>query len=169
MIAGKTSFGFVESQLRKKNFGILGTVGGDGRPHTTGVLYGIPPTPHPLSFYVITGKRYRKTRNIMANPAVSFVVPFPHYYMRFVPSNCVQFQGKAEILPASDPLGVETFRRSRMLRMNLRLASDPDSVVFIRIAPDSKLYCYGLGINIMRLRNDHAAGSYAVEVPPEKR
>jgi hypothetical protein len=66
------------------------------------------------------------------------------------------------------PLGVKTFRQSRMLRMNLQLASDPESVVFIRITSDSKLYCYGVGMSIMRLKNDHAAGSYVVEVPPEK-
>ena len=53
--------------------------------------------------------------------------------------------------------------------MNLQLASDPESVVFIRITPDSKLYCYGLGISIMRLKNDHVAGSYVAEVPPERR
>jgi len=52
--------------------------------------------------------------------------------------------------------------------MNLQLASDPESVVFIRITPDSKLYYYGVGMSIMRLKNDHAAGSYVVEVPPEK-
>lgn len=165
MTQNKASFGFVESQLRKKNFGTLGTIGGDGRPHSTGVLYRIPPPPHPLLFYIITGGRYQKTKNMMANPAVSFVVPFPHYYLRFVPSNCIQFQGTAEILPVTDPLGVETFRQSRMLRMSLQLASGPESVVFIRITPDSRLYCYGVGMSIMRLKNDHAAGSYVVEAP----
>jgi general stress protein 26 len=168
MTKDNVSFDFVKTHLRKRSFGILGTVGKDGKPHSTGVLYGIPPRPSPFSSYVMTGRKYQKTKNVMENAAVTFVVPFPHYYLHFVPSNCVQFQGTAEVLPSNDPLGAATFQQSGILRMNLQLSSNTESIVFIRLRPDGKLHCYGLGMNVMWLRNQHTTGPYVVEVPPER-
>lgn len=165
------TFEFVEKQLRKKTFGILGTVSPKGWSHSTGILYRVSPLGSPFSFYLAVDKSYKKYRNIKNNPQVSFVVPFPHFYFRFVPANSVQFQGTAEILPIDDPEGQKAFKQKRILKMALE---QPDKLnmdvelAFIRIKPLRKLFCYGLGFNIMELRKHIESGSYTVTIPPER-
>ncbi len=162
-------FDYVASQMMKKSFGILGTVDEKDRSHSTGILYGIAPDPHPFHFYIATEAKYKKTRNIRSNPNVSFVVTFPHFYLRFVPANVVQFQGKADILPLDDPVGVETFQQSRILSMALETEIDAEDLVFIRIVPNKKLFVHGLGIGIMEMRKDPTVGRYNVEIPDNRR
>ncbi|MHA1717374.1 MAG: pyridoxamine 5'-phosphate oxidase family protein, partial [Promethearchaeota archaeon] len=81
----KTPLNFkqVVERLRKKTFGILTTISKDGHPHSTGILYGVSPPGSKFSIYVLTRKSYRKVKNIESNPKVSFVIPFPHYILRF--------------------------------------------------------------------------------------
>ncbi len=45
------TFEYVEAAVRKKTFGVLTTIDGEGRPHSTGVLYGVSPpaSPSPCS------------------------------------------------------------------------------------------------------------------------
>ncbi|TXT54417.1 MAG: hypothetical protein BAJATHORv1_70117 [Candidatus Thorarchaeota archaeon] len=166
MVKERFSFEFIEKKMRKKNFGILSTITKDGRPHSTGILYGVSPPDEIFSLYVMTGKRYQKTKNIQRNQDVAFVIPYPHYWLRFVPPNAVSFQGFAEILPSDDPIGVKSFQDSRILRMNLEESSnDSEDMVFIRIVPDKKIHVYGLGISLMELRRSHTEGSYYVKIP----
>lgn len=165
----KPSFEYVESQLRKKTFGVLGTVDSKNRPHSTGILYGVAPKEYPFTLYIGTSKKYRKTKNIQNNPGVSFVVTFPHYYLRFAPASVVQFQGKAEILPFDDPVGRAAFQTSRILRMSLDTEIDHSDLVFIKIIPDSKIFCYGVGIGLMELMRNPHESDYSVFVPEERR
>ncbi|WXG42471.1 MAG: pyridoxamine 5'-phosphate oxidase family protein [Candidatus Freyarchaeum deiterrae] len=162
------TFAYVEKQLRKKNFGILSTVTPQGRPHSVGVVYGIPSSELPFSLYLITRPTLRKAKNIKMNHNVSFVVPFPHYFLRFVPQSCVQFQGTAEILAADDPVALRMFQSSRVLKSSLehtRMLGDP---IFIRIEPDEKIFLWGLGANVWQIIR-HSTSNCYVMVPPDRR
>ena len=162
------TFEFVERQIRKKTFGILSTVSARGRAQSTGVIYGVSPPDVKLSFYILTHKSYRKTRNIGRNSHVSLVIPYPHYYLRFVPSSCISFQGIAKIVPFNNPEAQESFRKKRILRSNLKAGRQmKGQVVFIKIKPDRRISCYGIGIGVMKLRKHPDSGSYSVTIPPE--
>ncbi len=165
----RKSFEFVEKQLRKKSFGVISVIDTKEKPHSTGVIYAIPPRPQRFSFYILTGADYKKTEYIRQNPNVSFIVTFPHYWLRFVPANVVHFQGTAEILPFSDAVAKEAFQQSRITRMNLNSDYEEDEMVFIRITPSRKLNVYGLGISIMEMRSNHTNAGYRVEVPKDLR
>ncbi len=161
------SFEFVEEQMRKKDFGFLTVIDSKNRPHTTGILYGLAPKEQPFAVYILTGKNYMKTKYASKNPNVSFAIPFPHYWLRFVPSNTVQFQGTAEILPLTDEIAIETFQSRKMLKMNLESDYEGE-MVFIRITPRKKIWVFGLGYSVMDMRSDHTAGSYTVYVPGDR-
>ncbi|MFW9931728.1 MAG: pyridoxamine 5'-phosphate oxidase family protein [Candidatus Thorarchaeota archaeon] len=159
------SFDFVEKNLRKKSFGVISVIDAKGRPHSTGVIYVIPKRPNPFEFYILTGSEYRKTKYIRDNPNVSFVITFPHYWIRFAPASVVHFQGTAEIIPFSDPIGREAFQQNRIARMNLNSDYDESEMVFIKVRPSKKLHVYGLGISLMDMRSDHTNAGYKVEIP----
>jgi general stress protein 26 len=162
-------FHYVEKELRRKHFGILGTVTPDGRSHSTAIVYGVSPPEAKLALYVLTERGYKKTRNIRANPEVSFVVPFPHHLLRFVPSSCIQFQGRAEILPYDDPGGRISFQRNDVLKMTLEQgASDPERAVFLKVTPDERIFGYGLGMSVLALRKNIEAGPFVTTVPPQR-
>lgn len=105
------TFDLIEKYIRKKTFGILSTVSPRGRAHSTGILYGVSPLESKFSLYLITLKEYVKVRNIMSNPYISFVIPFPHHYLRFVPSSCVYFQGIAKIVSFDNPEPQKVFNQ----------------------------------------------------------
>nr|MDO8081146.1 pyridoxamine 5'-phosphate oxidase family protein [Candidatus Freyarchaeota archaeon] len=162
------TFAYVEKQLRQKNFGILSTVTTQGRPHSVGVVYGIPSPELPFSLYLITRPTLRKAKNIKMNPNVSFVVPFPHYFLRFIPQSCVQFQGTAEILSADDPVALRIFQSSRVFKSSLehtKMLGDP---IFIRIEPDEKIFLWGLRASVLQIIRHSTSNSY-VMVPPDRR
>jgi pyridoxine/pyridoxamine 5'-phosphate oxidase len=163
------TFEFVERQLRKRTFGILSTADSRGRPHSTGVLYGI--SAERFLFFILTAKNYKKVRNIEANPYVSLAVPFPHYYLRFIPDSTVQIQGAAEIVPFEDIEAQKAFSQKRILKMMLersRRLNIKDKLVFIKIKPHRKIFCYGLGMGIMELRKNLESGEYTVTIPEDR-
>lgn len=169
MSARVLPFDYVEGQLRKKHFGIIGTVTPEGRSHTTAIVYGVSAPEVPLALYVLTEAGYKKTRNIRANPNVSFVITFPHHVLRFVPASCIQFQGRAEVLPVDDPDARAAFQRNQVLRMTLEQgASEPERAVFLKITPDAKIFGYGLGMSLLELRRNIEAGPFRTTVPAER-
>src|SRR5215218_6973416 len=143
-------FGYIEKQLRKKNFGILTTVTPEGRPHSVGVVYAMAPPGSPFCLYLITRPVLKKARNIRDNPNVSFVVPFPHYLFRSIPPRCIQFQGKAELLLIDDPIVIKAFQSSFVLKRSMEHSLRLDESIFIRIVPDKKISCFGIGANILQ-------------------
>jgi general stress protein 26 len=166
-------FEFVEAEVRQKTFGILSTIDQDGKSHSTGILYAISPPESKFSLYILTDRSYKKVRNVQHNSSVSVVIPFPHHLLRFVPSSCVQFQGTAKILSYEDSEAQQAFKMGkRMLKMNLEQAIEEDptgeNIVFIKIIPNQKIFCYGLGISLMQLRKDVEIGSYSVIIPKER-
>ena len=160
------SFAYVEKQLRKKNFGILSTISPQGRPHSVGVVYAVAPSEEPFSLYFISRPALKKARNIFNNPNVSFVVPFPHYLLRFIPPSCVQLQGKAEPIPIDDSIAVKAFTSSITLRRSLMHSMELGESIFFRIVPDKKIFCFGVGANVLQFlfssRNKKVKNFYVV-------
>jgi len=172
MTFAKTAFEQIERELRKKNFGILGTVSTDGRSHSTGVMYAVSSQDEPLKIYVVTRTRNKKVRNIAKNPNVSFVVPLSRRLLSFVPPSCIQFQGTARIVDATDKAAIRAFESSYVLRMILRLESDivtqhDDQACFIKISPDPTVFTYGLGISPLELGRRAAHAAAKVQIPSE--
>ena len=165
------TFQFVEKKLRKKTFGVLTTQNEDGSPHTTGILFAVSEPDSRFELYAVTGKSYRKTKNIERFPSVSFLIPFPHHVFRFVPSSTVTITGTAEILSFKNEKILKVFSEKRILKMittNLT-EEEKDELILVRIKPDDKILCYGLGINILKLRGSHTSGGYSVKIPENRR
>ena len=164
------SFLFVEKQIRKKTFGVLTTINKDGTPHTTGILYGVSPPSSKFVLYFLTSIKYKKARNIKRNPNVSFLIPFPHYYIRFAPSSTVTIQGNADFITLEDEVIQDIFSMKRVLRLIIKhiQQGERESMTFIRIKPKQKILCYGLGFNVFKLRKGHTWGGYSVMIPQDR-
>ena len=167
MRADVPNFEYVEQAVRKKTFGVLTTIDPEGRPHSTGVLYGVAPPTSPFALFVMTLGAYAKVRNVRANPDASLVVPFPHRILSFVPAPCVTFRGRAEIVPFDDRDARWAFEQHRILRDNVAWSEQLDPV-FLKLIPEPKVLCHGLGIGLMRMRKDHTGGGYGASIPAER-
>ncbi|MFW9802005.1 MAG: pyridoxamine 5'-phosphate oxidase family protein [Candidatus Thorarchaeota archaeon] len=163
------TFEFVEKEVRKKTFGVLTAIDAKGKPHSTGILYGVSPPESKFALFMLTMEGYAKVRHIRRNPNVSLVVTFPHYYIRFAPASYVMFRGKAELVPFNEPDAQWAFNQKRILRMNQGV--DPEllkKALFIKMNPEPTVFCYGVGISIMELRSEHTEGSYKVAIPSDR-
>ncbi len=164
------SFETVEKAVRKKTFGVLTTIDSKGRPHSTGIIYGVSPPDSPFGLFILSGANYVKVKNIQRTPLVSLVVTFPHYWLRFVPASYVMFRGTAEILPFENPDGRWAMNQSRIGRMNMNTDLDDTitNMIFIKVNPEPTVFCYGLGYSIMEMRGDHTNVGYKVTIPRER-
>ena len=163
---------FVEKHIRKKSFGVLSTVTTKGNSHSSGVLYGVSSKDSKFYLYCLTGKNLFKTRNIQNNPNVSFVITFPHYWLRFVPASTIYFQASAEVVPFNDKGALTAFEQKRILQMMINDAQSPNvdyQPVFIRLKPKGKIHVYGLGFSLRKLRDEHTKVEYSVEIPQERK
>ncbi|MHA2378402.1 MAG: pyridoxamine 5'-phosphate oxidase family protein [Candidatus Thorarchaeota archaeon] len=161
-------FEFVEREVRKKTFGVLTAIDSKGRPHSTGILYGVSPPESRFALYVIAGSRYAKVRHIKGNPNVSLVVTFPHYYIRFAPASYAMFRGVADFVPLDAAEVQWAFRQKRILRMNIETDPGEHEMIVIRLQPEPTVFCYGLGIGLNELRKSHVTGSYKVTIPEHR-
>ena len=170
MTENRFSFQSVERAVRSKTFGVLTTIDSKGRPHSTGIVFGVSPPTSPFALYVLVGENYAKVRNIRTNPQVSLVVTFPHYYIRFVPASYAMFRGKAEIKPYTDTDGRWAMNQKRIQRMKVRDEAEAAGVpmVFIKIVPEPTVFCYGLGYGIMEMKSDPTRLGYKVVIPKER-
>ncbi len=165
----KFAFDLIERHVRKRTFGVFTTIDKKGRPHSTGILFGIAPPESKFTLFSMVGANYQKTKNVRRNPKVSLVVPFPHYYLRFVPDNYVMFRGNAELISFDDPDAQWAFQQSRILRMSLDTdATEAGGIAVIKINPEPKVFVYGLGYSLMELRSSHGEGSYSVMIPENR-
>ncbi|MFX1603256.1 MAG: pyridoxamine 5'-phosphate oxidase family protein, partial [Promethearchaeota archaeon] len=155
-------------EVRKKSFGVLSVVDKKGRPHSTGILYGVSPPQSKLAFYIIVGSGYAKVRHIKKNPNVSLVVTFPHYYIRFAPASYAMFRGVADFVPIDNDEVQWAFRQKRILRMSINTVSEGHDIVVIRIRPEPTVFCYGLGIGLLDSRRSPETGSYKVTIPEHR-
>ncbi len=164
------TFNEIEDQIRKRKFGIISTVDQKGRPHSTGILFGVSSPESPLAFYIVTQKTSAKVRYIKNNPNVSLLVPFPHYYLRFVPDSTVMFRGTADFVSLNNEDVQSAFSQGRILKANLDVDSEVmrDAVV-IRIKPFKTIYCYGIGVGMNDLRKDPTSARYKITIPRSRR
>jgi len=170
MTKKKFDFPFIESQIRRKTFGILNTVNPDSSPHTSGILYGVSKPEDEFCIYLKTMKKFRKVKNIQRNPNVSFIIPFPHHYFRFIPAGTITINGQAELVPIDSREILEIFSEKRVLRKiisDINFDEDED-LTFLRIKPKPKVFCYGVGLSILELRSSHTSASYSVIIPEER-
>lgn len=166
------SWEFVEKQIRKKTFGILGTVSPLGNAHTSGIVYGVSPPQEKFRLYILTKNDYFKAKNIQKNPHVSMTITYPHYWLRFAPAATIYFQATARLLQFDDPIPQEVFKQKRILRLVIPKGEisqkEKESYVFIEIKP-KKIICHGVGIGLLKQRKDHEHTSYYIELPIDKR
>ena len=163
------TFNYIENEVRKKTFGILSTVTPKGHPHQVGMIYAVSHPESPFRLYMGTGMRSRKAKNIQSNSKVSFLVTFPHYYLRMVPSYTATFRGKADFVSFEDNDVQWAFNQKMILRMNFDV--DPElleDLVIIRIKPTPTVNCYGLGIGLNEIRKSHATSFYNVKIPQDR-
>ncbi|MFW9931216.1 MAG: pyridoxamine 5'-phosphate oxidase family protein [Candidatus Thorarchaeota archaeon] len=166
MTMKKFDFHFVEEKIRQNTFGILNTINLDNSPHTSGILYGVSKPEDEFCIYLKTMKKFRKVKNIQRNPNVSFIITFPHHFFRFIPAGTITMNGQAELVPIDSEEIRGIFTEKRVLRM---IVSDIDSdETFLRIKPKPKVFCYGVGFNILELRSSHTSVSYSVMIPEER-
>ena len=158
---------FIEKKIRQKSFGVLSTVSPKGWAQSTGVLYGVSDPSVELKLYILTGRDYKKTQNILSNPQVSFVITYPHYYFRFAPASTIQFQAKAKILPVTNQFALQSFKKKRVLRMTIDWTDDDDEkdqYVFLELKPIKRYNCYGVGYSFIELARNAEDASYKVEI-----
>lgn len=167
-MAKKTfSIEFIEKKIRQKSFGIIGTVSEKGWVQSSGVLYGVSEPSDEFALYILTGKDYKKTKNITKNSHVSFVIPFPHYYFRFTPSSTIQFQAQATIVPVTDKMALHSFSKKKILKMMIDWTDDDpnkDQYIFIKLTPVKRFICYGVGYSIFYLARNSESATYQVEL-----
>jgi hypothetical protein len=156
--------------IRSKTFSIITTLNPDNTPHTTGILYGVSPPFSKFSLYVLTSKNYKKVGNIQRNPMVSFIIPYPHHHLRFVPSGTITINGEAEILPFKTEKIKDIFSEKRILRMITKDLNpeETENYVFLKIKPNPRILVYAVGQNIWKLRSSHTEGGYSVKIPEER-
>lgn len=166
----KLNFSFIEKKIRTKTFGILTTVNQDGTPHTTGILYTVAAPTSQFALYFLTSEKYKKVRNIKKDPHVSFIIPFPHYCIRFAPSGTVTFYGNIELIPTDTPGILTLFQRKRILRLITKEIKEDltEPYIFMKMIPDPKVLCFGVGIGIIKLRKAHAQGGFSVIIPKSR-
>jgi len=165
-------FDFIERMLRRRTFGILSTVSPDGRPHSVGVVYGVSPPGTPFCLYLITRPVLKKARNIVQNPNISFVVPFPHFILRPLPQSCIQFQARAEIIPIDNADANRAFDRSVLLRRSKDHSLGLGESIFIRALPDEKIFSFGISASVLQFlipSQNKSLGNYFVAIPQNRR
>ena len=166
MSVREVSFDKIEKKLRKKKFGFIGTVTPEGRAHVAGVVYAVSPPGEEFYLYIMTGATVKKTKNIRNNPEVTFAIPFPHHIIRFAPDFCIQFQGRAEILPFNDKGAQEAMKRNMLMKRMLKnTPPDTKEEIIIRIKPDKKIHGFGLGIPLFKLLKNIENGRFYSIIP----
>jgi nitroimidazol reductase NimA-like FMN-containing flavoprotein (pyridoxamine 5'-phosphate oxidase superfamily) len=168
----RVTFEQVDRELRRRSFGVLGTVSKGGKSHSVGVVYGVSPTGEPLALYVMADSDSKKARNIAGNPNVSFTVPLFRRVLTFAPPNCIQFQGTAEIVPFEDEGARRAFSGSILMKRMMsyvekHFEGKPSKLCYIRIEPDPVIFTYGLGLSLMELAKHIGEAHSKVKIPPE--
>ena len=165
----RSRFDRVEREVREKTFGIISTVDSKNRPHSTGIIFAVSAPEDEFAFYIVTLEKSAKVRNIKQNPHVSFLVTFPHHFLRFIPASTVMFRGTAELLPLDDDGAQRAFAQKYMTKANLDVDSEVlKGSVVIRIRPYKTVYVYGVSIGLNAMRKDPTSARYKVTIPSER-
>lgn len=157
------------AELRRRNFAVLSTVDGEGRPDSAGVNYGLSATASGPVIYVMTRTHLRKARNIARNPNVALVVPLSRRFLWFLPPATIQLRGRAELLDWSDEAGTAVFRSFWLGRriLDAYAASrrrGETRVCFLKITPDPVVRTYMVGFGVWKLRSRLESGAAKVVI-----
>ncbi len=160
----------VEKKVREKNFGILSTISPSGWVQSSAVQYAVSQRESIFALYVLSDGTYVKVKNIQQNPKISFLIPFPHHILRFIPAPTVSFQGTAEVVPFDDPVAraVYTGRAQKRMVRFTESSKYRETAVFLRLTPIRKLTCFGLGIKLTEMMKDPLNARYTVLIPSER-
>ena len=170
--AGRLTVNHLIKALRRRSFGVLSTVGPDGRSHSVGVEYGVFSRGGAFDLYVMTRRQLKKARDIAGDPKVSFVVPLTRRLLWFLPPPCIQFEATAEVLDRNDPRGIETFGTFWMGRRILKMYAELEGrgetgICFLRISPGSSVSTYMVGHSIWELSRRMEVGMETVRIPSD--
>lgn len=123
----------------------------------------VTPRDSALALHILTDKRYKKVQNIQKNPRISFVIPYPHYYLRFIPPATITFQGTVEILPFEDSEARKSFTKKPLRQMTRYTEKSVyrETAVFLKINPNRRISCFGLGASPVKMMKDPEAGYYS--------
>ncbi|WP_366654531.1 pyridoxamine 5'-phosphate oxidase family protein [Mycobacterium gordonae] len=86
----RESFDALARALARRKYATLATLGEDGRPHATEVVYAMSKPGDPVCFYVTTRTTTRKVSNIRARASVAFVVPLARAWAPWFPPRAAQ-------------------------------------------------------------------------------
>ncbi len=164
------TFEKVEKKVRGKSFGVLSTISPSAWAQSSAVQYAVSERKSNFAFYILSDGTYVKVKNIQQNPKISFVIPFPHHILRFIPAPTVSFQGTAEVLPFDDPM-VRAAYSGRAQKGMIRFTEDSkyrETAVFLKLTPIGKLTCFGLGIKLTEMMKDPLNARYTVQIPSER-
>lgn len=133
----------IDRTLRKKRFCTLATTSAAGRPHTVGVRYVMIDG----ALYINAHGRSVKARNMRENPRAAICIPAQK--VPLFPPFCIQFQGTADVLSASDP-AIQRLAAAGRLKgiVSEKDLREPDQV-FFRITPGKRVHSYGIGERLL--------------------
>ncbi|RDE15683.1 MAG: hypothetical protein C4K48_03645 [Candidatus Thorarchaeota archaeon] len=164
------TFEQVEKKIREKSFGILSTISPSGGVQSSAVQYAVSRRESHFALYILSDGTYVKVKNIQRNSKISFVIPFPHHILRFIPAPTVSFQGTAEVLPFDDSVARAAYSgraQKRMVRFT-EGSKYRKTAVFLKLTPIGKLTCFGLGIKLAEMMKDPLNARYTVLIPSER-
>ena len=140
----------VRDTIKKNRWFTLSTATTRGVPQSSVLVY----ASDGHIIYLITGKNTQKIRNISKNNKVGITIPFYKNYLHrmisMAPPAAISFRATAEILDIND-VEAETMYR-RVLNFDLPEGYENDSV-WIKVIPGRVATCYGVGVNLLDLRN----------------
>ena len=157
MVERNGSAAVVRRAIARGSFCVLAT-SADGNPHAVGVLY----QEIDGALYFATFQGSKKARDIRANPRVAVCIPVRKYPVG--PPFCVQFEGRAEILAATDSAISALVRAGRLKRLTSHGELAEPRMCFLRVTPDPLVSTYGLGVPLLTLLRDPLRGSRRVEL-----
>ncbi|MBD3193618.1 MAG: hypothetical protein GF317_01080 [Candidatus Lokiarchaeota archaeon] len=83
-----------------------------------------------------------------------------------MPPNTVMFNGSISIESVENANIVEIFMKKRILRMMIEEMTEEEKndYIFLKLTPNRKVFCYGLGISMFKLKGKHTQGGYTVSI-----
>jgi len=140
----------VRDTIKKNRWLTLSTATTKGVPQSSVLVY----ASDGHIIYIITGKNTQKIRNISKNNKVGVTIPFYKNYLHrmisMAPPAAISFRATAEILDIGNVEAEARYRR--VLNYELPDDYEKDSV-WIKVLPGRVATCYGVGVNLLELRN----------------
>ena len=148
----------VRRAIARSSYCTLATASGANRPHVVGVMYAAVDD----DLYVATLGNSIKVRNVRENERVAVCIPVRRFPVG--PPFSVQFQGRAEVLPADDAEVVRLLDAGRLKRITSHGELDDPHACFLRVTPRRRVATYGIGVPLRTVLRDPIHASRSVEM-----